>query len=465
MGRKPARAQHARTTKPKRDFPNRLLDRYQIVFVLAVLLAASTLAWATMAIFVPAPPSHIIIAGGPKGGSYEQYAMKYREILARSHVKVDVRTTDGAAENLKLLEDSTSGVVAGFALGGIAKGVKAPDVKSLGRVKYTAVFVFYRASERLTDLAELKSKRIAVGPAGSGTRIIAEMVLKANGVTPDNATFLPLSGLPAVDAMESGRADVQFVASDLDAPTMQRMLRNPDMRLLSLRRAKALTRNFPFLTRLELPEGVIDHEKNIPPNDVTLVGTTASVLVRDDLHSAIVSLLAAAVEEVHREPGIFNQLGEFPSQIDLEFPMSEGALDYYKNGPSYLNRYLPFWFATYVRRGLALLITVLAVALPIFSYAPKVYQWLMRRHILTLYRNLRLLDAKIRSGLSTRDLTVLQTEVSDIEQAASVLPMRHSDLFFQLRTQIDLTRGRLARAAAEPTPAPGGSSRADALVE
>ena len=338
-------------------------------------------------------------------------------------------------------------------------------MKSLGRIKYTAVFVFYRASERLTDLAELKSKRIAVGPAGSGTRIIAEMVLKANGVTPDNATFLPLSGLPAVDAMESDRADVQFVASDLDAPTMQRMLRNPDIRLLSLRRAKALTRNFPFLTRLELPEGVIDHEKNIPPNDVTLVGTTASVLVRDDLHSAIVSLLAAAVEEVHREPGIFNQLGEFPSQIDLEFPMSEGALDYYKNGPSYLNRYLPFWFATYVRRGLALLITVLAVALPIFSYAPKVYQWLIRRHILTLYRNLRLLDAKIRSGLSTRDLTALQTEVSDIEQAASVLPMRHSDLFFQLRTQIDLTRRRLARAAAEPTPAPGGSSRADALVE
>jgi hypothetical protein len=85
-------------------------------------------------------------------------------------------------------------------------------------------------------------------------------------------------------------------------------------------------------------------------------------------------------------------------------------------------------------------------------------------HII-IARNLRLLDAKIRSGISTRDLTVLQTEVSDIEQAASVLPMRHSDLFFQLRTQIELTRGRLARAAAEPTPAPGGSSRVHALVE
>jgi TRAP-type uncharacterized transport system substrate-binding protein len=182
MGLKPARAQPPRTTKPRREFLSRLLNHYQIVFAVLVLLAAFMLAWAMMAIFVPAPPSHIIIAGGPKGGSYEQYALKYREILARSHVKVDVRTTDGAAENLKLLEDSTSGVVAGFVLGGIAKGVKAPDVKSLGRVKYTAVFVFYRASERLTDLAELKSKRIAVGPAGSGTRTIADMVLKANGV-------------------------------------------------------------------------------------------------------------------------------------------------------------------------------------------------------------------------------------------------------------------------------------------
>jgi TRAP transporter TAXI family solute receptor len=464
MGRKPA-AQHASTTKPKRDVLHRLLGRYQIVIILAVLLAVATLAWAMLAIFAPVPPSRIIIAGGPKGGSYEQYAMKYREILARSHVKVDVRTTGGAEENLRLLEDPHAGVVAGFALGGIANRVTAPDVKSLGRVKYTAIFVFYRASERLTDLAELKGKRIVAGPAGSGTRIIGEMVLKAYGVTSDNATFLPLSGFPAVEAMESGKADVQFVASDLDAPTIQRMLRNPEMRLLSLRLAKALTRNFPFLTRLELPEGVIDHEKNIPLNDVTLVGTTASVLVRDDLNPAIVRLLAAAVEEVHRGPGIFNQLGEFPSHVDLDFPMSEDALDYYKNGPSFLNRYLPFWFATYVRRGLALLITVLAVALPMFSYAPKIYQWLMRRHILTLYRNLRLLDAKIRSGLSTRDLTALQTEVSDIEQAASVLPMRYSDLFFQLRSQIDLTRGRLARATAEPTPAPGGLSRANAVAE
>ena len=62
-------------------------------------------------------------------------------------------------------------------------------------------------------------------------------------------------------------------------------------------------------------------------------------------------------------------------------------------------------------------------------------------------------------------LTALQTEVSDIEQAAGVLPMRHSDLFFQLRSQIDVTRGRLAKAAAEPAPAPGRASRAGALVE
>src|SRR4051794_2647681 len=129
MGRKPA-AQHASTTKPKRDVLHRLLGRYQVVITLAVLLAVATLAWAMLAIFAPVPPSRIIIAGGPKGGSYEQYAMKYREILARSHVKVDVRTTGGAEENLRLLEDPRAGVVAGFALGGIANRVTAPDVKS-----------------------------------------------------------------------------------------------------------------------------------------------------------------------------------------------------------------------------------------------------------------------------------------------------------------------------------------------
>jgi hypothetical protein len=40
-----------------------------------------------------------------------------KEILARSHVTAEVRTTAGAVDNLKLLEDTKSGIQVGFSQG------------------------------------------------------------------------------------------------------------------------------------------------------------------------------------------------------------------------------------------------------------------------------------------------------------------------------------------------------------
>jgi hypothetical protein len=218
---------------------------------------------------------------------------------------------------------------------------------------------------------------------------------------------------------------------------------------MSLPRAKALTRKFSFLSRLELPSGVTDFEQNIPAADVTLIGTTYSVLVRDDIHPQIVGLLARALQEVHGGPGIFQQFGEFPTQSDPEFPMADSARDFYKNGPSLLERYLPFWITTYVRRLLAILVTILAIVVPVFSYAPKLYLWFIGRHITKLYRDLRVLESKLRPDLSAAQLLAYRGDLETIDRAAGVLPMRHSNIFFELKTQIDLARKRLGSAVAE----------------
>ena len=68
--------------------------------LLRVLLAIICLAgvvWFVMEYFNPAPPSTITIATGPKGGAYEFFAQQYREKLARSHVKLNIRITDGTS--------------------------------------------------------------------------------------------------------------------------------------------------------------------------------------------------------------------------------------------------------------------------------------------------------------------------------------------------------------------------------
>jgi TRAP-type uncharacterized transport system substrate-binding protein len=412
-------------------------------------------AWLALDYFIPAPPTKITIAAGAKGGAFEYIADRYREILARSHVTLDIRATDGTGENLRLLQDPASGVQVAFVQGGVSNSSQEPDLESLGRVNYLVFFIFYRATENLADLTQLKGKRVAVGPVTSGTHIVAEKVLKASGITSVNTTFLPLAGRDAVDALDAGRADALFLGNVLEAPIIQSLLRDPGARLMSLPRAKALTRKFSFLSRLELPSGVIDFEQNIPAADVTLIGTTYSVLVRDDIHPQIVGLLARALQEVHGGPGIFQQFGEFPTQSDPEFPMADSARDFYRNGPSLLERYLPFWITTYVRRLLAILVTILAIVVPVFSYAPKLYLWFISRHITKLYRDLRVLESKLRPDLSAAQLLACRGDLATIDQAAGVLPMRHSAIFFELKTQIDLARKRLGSTAAENDNASG----------
>ncbi len=131
----------------------------------------------------------------------------------------------------------------------------------------------------------------------------------------ETATLLPHAGQKAVKALNDGDTDVIFLAFAPAAPVIQSLLRDPKVRLMSFPRGEALSRIFPFLVRLVLPQGVIDFEKNIPANDISLIGTTNAVLVRNDIHPALIGLLAQALKEAHSEAGLFQRVEEFPTQI------------------------------------------------------------------------------------------------------------------------------------------------------
>ena len=190
--------------------------------------------------------------------------------------------------------------------GGVANSRQAPGLLSLGRIGHQIFCIFYRAAETFDDVTQLKGKRIAVGPVGSGTQVVAAKILGIGCVTSENATMVPLAGQSAVDALKDGRVDVAFIAAIPEAPIVQSLIRDPSIRLMSFARSKALTRILPFLVPLELAQGMIDFEKNIPAADVSLVATGNSVLVRSDLNPEIINLLAQTLLEAHREFGAFS---------------------------------------------------------------------------------------------------------------------------------------------------------------
>ena len=84
------------------------------------------------------------------------------------------------------------------------------------------------------------------------------------------------------------------------------------IKLMNLTHADTYPRRFPFLTKLTLPYGTIDLEINTPDQDVTMIGTKAMLVARDDLHPALINLLIDAAREIHGRQGYFEAAGEFP---------------------------------------------------------------------------------------------------------------------------------------------------------
>ena len=418
--------------------------RWQVFKIVAAILCIAGFAWLSLAYLIPAPPSQITIATSLAGDHYQVLGSRYQGILASSNVDVQLRLTEGAKENLRLLNDVNSGVQIGFMQGGVSNGTLAPDLLSLGRIDYQTFWLFYPTGESLTNLTQLRGKRVALGPSDSGDRAVCEKILAAAGINYDNTTLLYFAPQDAVKALDAGTIDALFLNLSPDSPALHTLLNGPQYRLMNFAESEALTRIFPYLVRLVLPRGAVDLARTIPPTDINLVATTNVVLVRKDVHPAIIDLLAQAILEAHGPPGLFQKVGDFPTQTDPEYPIAQGARDFYKNGPSYMNQYLPFWMTSYAQRIIAVLVAVIAIVLPVFNYAPKLYLWFIRERVRRLYRRLRVVEQELQTELSSSQLQTLQSDLESIARAADILPKRNSDLFFDFNRHIEATRAHLA---------------------
>ena len=352
------------------------------------------------------------LATGFKGSSSEAFGRRYQEILARSHVELVLRETSGALENLKLLQDPASGVAAALVTGGHCQRQTGARRAVIGAHRQQSILDFLYVGRAAGALSQLKGKRIAVGPQGSGTRFAAEQILGKAGINSETATLLPFGGSAAVDALKQGMVDVVWYNGGPGASAVHELLQNPQVRLMDFPLTDAFTRSFVDVSRFELPQGAFSLDPTIPPNDIKLIGTNAKMLIRGDLHPEIVYLLLQAMKEVHAGKEIFQNAGEFPNGGDTEYPVAASASDFYQNGPSFLQRHLPLWLNVYMQRAIAVLVTAIAVGLPLFGYAPRLYRWLVEYRLGSIYRSLRVIEASLQTDVAREDIAAFAVDSS-----------------------------------------------------
>lgn len=412
-----------------------------VALVLVVVLPAGLLAvlWGSM------PPRSVTMVTGAEGSDYHRLAERYRAILARDGVRLNLVETKGSIDSLARLRDPRSGVSVALLQAGMTSELESPGIVSLGTLGYRPVWVFYRGFEFGTERGWAKGKRIAVGPEGSGTRKLALELIGALGIDVREVWLSDLRGDVAADALLRGGLDMVVMVTSWEAPVVRRLLVADSTRSASFPRADAHVALRPYLNKLVLPQGVADLARDRPPMDLVLVAPKISLIVRADLHPAIQYLFLRAAAEVHAPPGLFNGAGQFPAAEPIDLPLSETAQSYYKSGSPFLQRYLPFWIAALASQLLIVLIPVVAIAYPLLRVAPGLYAWGMRRRIYRLYGELKFIDAQLEARDPKAAVDDLRLEIDRLEQHVNHMrtPLAFAQMLYTLRHHIGLVRARL----------------------
>lgn len=399
----------------------------------------------TMRFIAPPPPMELRFAAGGVDGQYYALAQQYADALAAHGIDVEVLETAGSVQNYGLLQSGDADVA--LLQGGIASDLDSVGVLSLGGVLAEPYWIFVRDQSLASDFGDLDAQIIAAGPVGSGTRAMTERLQREWG---GQWTSLdPQSGSKAASALIAGDIDAAVFTASVDASYIQQLLRNPNIRLIGVRRAPGLAMRDAALAPVTLYEGVVDMDRNIPASNVSLIAAIAQLGVREELHPALQAVLLEAAEPIHDTGTMITPGGTFPDATQTDLALSSEARRFFRKGPTFLRRYFSFGWANFLERAWVFLIPLITLLIPLVQMAPPVYRWRIRRKIYVWYNDLHDLE---RRGFDSKDEAVRQEVLSDIQALQNEVgrvdvPVSYNDELYHLRSHINFVEALIARQA------------------
>jgi len=429
------------------------------------------------------PSGKVVLATGGLQ-HYQELGATYKRALEPYGIEIELKPSAEGFRTLRGLVSDEHQFDAGFVKGGLVGSMqgrlaraKAQEwqsrelgkLRSIGRLFYEPIWIFVRSDFAGDSLRDLKGQRILTGTRESGTRRIAGQLLRANGVdfARDDPNFIGEDLAADGGQLLAGTADAAFLIMPADAEHIQKLLRVSGLRLLNFAtEADAYANRFPALTKVMLNRGAVEFDPVIPPTDVTLLATSAALVVRNDLAPSVKTLLAHAVLTNPRsgfdkvgDPVLFHRPGTFPHVSDPEYRVADEARQTFKTGelpialrsmaPAVHEAKMPFSVTAFINdhgaQTVFLLIPSLVILFPLLRFLPSLYSWTVRRRLLYWYRQLKALERKLDLYDTAGDLASYQHEIERID--AGVRRIRHpllfSNQFYDLRLHINLVRERL----------------------
>ena len=261
-----------------------------------------------------------------------------------------------------------------------------------------------------------------------------------------------------------GEIDAAFYIASAESPVIRTLIEDKNLELMNFKRAEAYTRHYLYMSKVLLPRGLVSFRDDVPATDKTMLAAAATMVINDQLHPALRTLLLRAMTEIHAPGGLFERPREFPSAKYLDFPLTDKAKRYIEDGPSLLDRYLPYWVSDMIVRLSIMLLPLVTLLIPLMRIVPPLYKWRMRSRIVRWYKDMVAVEAQVRDATTAEERKAAFDRLEEIDEEVSQVsvPVGYRDMHYTLRFHIDLMRNMLHRKAEEAEEAAGVSTKAEA---
>lgn len=387
----------------------------------------------------PSPKRVITIATGSIHGQYYQTAIKYKELLEKVDVKVNIITSSGSLENIKLINEKKVDIA--FIQNGTIKENKSKNIEALASIYYEPLWLFYKKDlNNIQYIQDLKSKKISLGLEHSGTKDLSSEILKINGINKENTQLQYFNAKESKNKLLKNEIDALFLVTSANSKIIKELLENKDISVFSFKRAIAYSKKFHYLEPIDLYEGTVDIYNNMPSRDIKLLSTTATLVVNKEFSDELIRIFLKKVKEVHKRKGLFEVENQFPNINGLEIDMNDEAFRYFTYGDTFLEKIFPYWIASNLDRLKILLIPLLTLMIPLFKGVFPLYRWSIRSKIYRWYDEVQDLDLSLE-GLSKEELIKKLKELEELKQEIkeeTKVPLSYMGEYYDLIMHLEL---------------------------
>jgi len=295
-----------------------------------------------------APTVRLSIVTGTTGGVYFPLGGGLAQLISKyiPGVQATAEVTPASADNIRLIDRRPADTI-GFVLADTAadapkaEGVfKANPGRPIPIVTLTPIYNNFNhlvtmEGTGITTIADIKGKRVSLGPPGSGTEVTALRFLEAAGIDPTRDFRRERLGpAESADAMKDRRLDAFFWSGGLPTPSVLDLATTPGIRI----RLVPLDALLPALQR---KYGAVYYRAVIQkdfypgaPSDTPTIGVANLLISHESFDESLAYQITKLVYERRPELALVHKEAANITTIGVKgrspLPFHRGAIRYFK---------------------------------------------------------------------------------------------------------------------------------------